>query len=724
MNIAASLDNNDDLFDWLEKRGIRISSKDQKRPLGSGAFATVYRGTMTGKPERECAVKIWHHPVSQNDPAVRREVEAVQKLYSEPVGSLPNLVKLLHEPLWPIDHNQQERFVTIWELAKDGSLDALQKRNYPDGMPRSVLLPLLDDIAAAIDGLSDYDWTHRDVKPANVLLFGNRAKLGDFGLFRLQGASTVHTQGLRGTPEFMPPEAVADGHEVSPTFDAYSFGAMYGWLRRGGRSVFANPQKTELDLTGLDGDEMMFIGQLCSPQSADRPRGRIRELLQPLMRPAVNVSESTTPPGDSTELTANWLEACDALIDAGMEYRQIEMELLIQQQAKSQLLSAYRPPREMVREQDVRIATVRKQLHDQLQVVQARIHAREHATDACSQALQQELAWLINSEHGPGHSPEDSVVRDVQVQIETLANSRRTWLRGDPLDETGISRVLTARQFVDESRNLIRRRVSAIEIPLLEIPPGEFFMGAADDEGDSSNDEKPRHLVRITRPFWIGQYPVTIRQILNWLNDPEVKFDSTWIELSNVECPVEKKNNLFVLKRTKFGQSLDQPMVFISWAGCIAYCEWASLKDPELTYSLPTEAQWEYACRAGTATRWYFGDDEADLDDYGLYSGNSGSTTHPVGGKGTNPWEIHDLHHVWQWCLDWYDENYYQSSPINDPAGPQTNQQSRVQRGGSWCDRSPDTRSAHRTAFAPVARSSYCGFRVCCESASSRIRNS
>ena len=125
---------------------------------------------------------------------------------------------------------------------------------------------------------------------------------------------------------------------------------------------------------------------------------------------------------------------------------------------------------------------------------------------------------------------------------------------------------------------------------------------------------------------------------------------------------------------------------------------------------LPTEAQWEYACRAGSITRFFFGEDEAELGDYAWYSGNSGQKTHPVCQRKPNAWGLHDMYgNVWEWCADW--SGKYTEDDQMDPKGPSEGQD-RVLRGGSWSSSPRICRSALRNRIDPVNRSINLGFRV------------
>jgi formylglycine-generating enzyme required for sulfatase activity len=152
----------------------------------------------------------------------------------------------------------------------------------------------------------------------------------------------------------------------------------------------------------------------------------------------------------------------------------------------------------------------------------------------------------------------------------------------------------------------------------------------------------------------------------------------------------------------------------VSWSDAVEFCRKLSALPEERRagreYRLPTEAEWEYACRAGSTTKWSFGDDEAQLGDYGWFNGNSGFHTHPVGQKKPNAWGLFDMHgNVWEWCSDGYED--YGSSAVTDPQGP-SGASARVYRGGSWSLTARYSRSAFRNWNAPSSRSLNLGFRL------------
>ena len=158
-------------------------------------------------------------------------------------------------------------------------------------------------------------------------------------------------------------------------------------------------------------------------------------------------------------------------------------------------------------------------------------------------------------------------------------------------------------------------------------------------------------------------------------------------------------------------QGNDYPVVCVSWNDAVSFCTWLSEKTGE-TYRLPTEAEWEYACRAGTETSYYTGNSESDLGSAGWYKSNSDLKTRPVGQKKANAFGLYDMYgNVCEWCNDWFDSGYYSQSPSNNPTGPSSGSY-RVMRSGSWINSARYCRSAYRNWYTPTYTNYNLGFRV------------
>jgi formylglycine-generating enzyme required for sulfatase activity len=217
-----------------------------------------------------------------------------------------------------------------------------------------------------------------------------------------------------------------------------------------------------------------------------------------------------------------------------------------------------------------------------------------------------------------------------------------------------------------------------VEMKFAWVPPGSFLMGGAGED-----DEKPAHSVTITKGFYMGVVPVTQAQ---W----------RWVMGSD--------------NRPSYFADDDRPVESVNWDDCQAFC--ARMR--ELTgkpIRLPTEAEWEYACRAGTTTDYYTGNGDDALNRAGWYDANSEKQTKPVGRLAPNAFGLFDMHgNVWEWCLDWVGS--YDDEQGSDPAGPASGQL-RVLRGGSWLDGTYGCRAAYRGRCAPSDRYSNFGSRVC-----------
>ncbi|HEV2972268.1 MAG TPA: formylglycine-generating enzyme family protein [Pirellulales bacterium] len=301
-------------------------------------------------------------------------------------------------------------------------------------------------------------------------------------------------------------------------------------------------------------------------------------------------------------------------------------------------------------------------------------------------------------------------------------------------------------------------------------------------------DEYPVHRVRITRPFYMGIYSVTRGQFQQFVNETNYKTDAERNDPS-LDTPGDsrrtgpggygynketgkldaERNPKHTWRDPGFPQTDVHPVVDVSWNDAVAFCKWLSEKEAKglsenrrglspflerapspdgrekkgtvplsaggsrigpMTYRLPTEAEWEYACRAGTTTRYWSGDDPESLvkiantydqssarvfpewSKFALKGDDGFAFTAPVGSFQPNPFGLYDMHgNVWQWCSDWYAEDYYAKSPVDDPQGPPPARQ-HVRRGGAWHSWAMYVRSAFRNYNTPQSRYFNLGFRV------------
>ena len=240
--------------------------------------------------------------------------------------------------------------------------------------------------------------------------------------------------------------------------------------------------------------------------------------------------------------------------------------------------------------------------------------------------------------------------------------------------------------------------INTIEMKLAWIPAGEFVMGSPAGEEGHEKDET-RHRVRITRPFDLGVRKVTQKE---------------WVAVMGTK-PWKGENHVTEGDR--------YPAMYVSWEMATEFCRKLTKKERlagQLTqgesYRLPTEAEWEYACRAGSEKRYYFGDEEDLLGAYAWYDANAKDLgqeyAHEVGRKRPNAWGLFDMHgNVWDWCSDWYGKEYYGESPLADPQGPRKGTR-RVRRGGGWYRSASFCRSANRDFNRASSQRYGIGFRV------------
>jgi formylglycine-generating enzyme required for sulfatase activity len=248
-----------------------------------------------------------------------------------------------------------------------------------------------------------------------------------------------------------------------------------------------------------------------------------------------------------------------------------------------------------------------------------------------------------------------------------------------------------------------RRAGATVDLPLTDsvaltltwCPAGRFDMGSVEGDGPPTGASEKKYEVTLTRGFWLGQTAVT---------------QSVWEAVTGG-----------TFRATGGPESASRPVEATSWETSVKFCEscTALLKrrgvlQPSQAITLPTEAQWEYACRAGTHTLWYFGNDAAELEKHAWYRANSGDRSHPVGSKLPNPWGFYDLYgNVAEWCLD----NFYMypDSPAVDPCYIVEDSSSKIVRGGAYTHLADECTSVSRgvlLTYNPFTEES--GLRLAC----------
>ncbi|CAA6827096.1 MAG: Serine/threonine kinase [uncultured Sulfurovum sp.] len=226
-----------------------------------------------------------------------------------------------------------------------------------------------------------------------------------------------------------------------------------------------------------------------------------------------------------------------------------------------------------------------------------------------------------------------------------------------------------------------------IEENFVTLPRGIFLMGS-----EYKENEQPVHEVEIDYDIAMSKYLVTVEDYM------------LFAQATGTEMPEEKHLHLGV----------NVPIRRLTWLSAVAYCKWLSEREGK-RFRLPTEAEWEYACRAGSNSKYCFGDDISELGDYAWYKENSEKVTHDVASKKANAWGLYDMHgNIWEWCVDRYAENYEKASNDGSPYMVRS-EKGIVLRGGSWSAQPDNLRSSTRINLGASSRNYFVGFRIVVE---------
>lgn len=526
---------------------------------------------------------------------------------------------------------------------------------------------------------------HRDIKPANILLENGveRVKITDFGLARAVDDVGITQSGvIAGTPQYMSPEQ-AMGEPLDQRSDLFSLGSVL-YTMCTGRPAF------RADST------IAVIRRVCD----DAPR--------PICELNPEIPESLSEVIDRL-LAKNPNERYSTAVEVAaiLEGFLAQVQQLGNSSGHRVLLDRPRPAsatEEVKESRSDRIWTVVGLVSLLIligSVIKSVIPARVNRVEVSrkSAAVPSEAQTDKSSKPEIFVTPGSPPLPWAPFDAEHAAKHQVAWAKylGVPVDFT-----------------------NSIGMKFRLIPPGQFLMGSTSAEllnmakdleqqgapafdrfcASSSN---PRHSVRLTEPYYLGQYEVTAAQYQRFVDDTKYA----------AEKPADAK--MYWRDFVTEGQSDKLPVMGVSWHDAQAFCRWLSTKE-KLTYDLPTEAQWEYACRAGTETLWSHGDDVTSLESKAVVGLKGTPHPSPIGLKSANPFGLYDMHgNANEWCLDWHVVDYYSQAPLEDPVclnKPSDQGSGRVSRGGSWNADAWWSRSAVRSYDFPAAPVHPKGFRV------------
>jgi eukaryotic-like serine/threonine-protein kinase len=719
--------------------------------IGSGGMGQVFKA-IHRRMKRTVAIKILAPAALKDQQAIRRfqqEVEAAAKLLH------PNIVAAFDAGR----ANGQQYLVMEYVDGRD--LAAIVKER-----GRVPLDDALDYIAQAARGLQyahSMGVVHRDIKPANLLVDSRgTVKILDMGLARLDVAAMAEglTQSgqMMGTVDYMPPEQAFDARRADARSDIYSLGCtLYRIVT--GEAMYAGESLVQVSLAHRE----LPIPDLRAKCPEASPR------LNEVFRRTV-----AKRPEDRYQTMADVVSALAALVTSRAEtVRPIDATISFSPAAQSP--SDNKNPGEIQVRKTPSLTKV--VVAEKTKYLAAKVIGGVFATIVAPFFVAILLKYFDKPEAPTVPTKSELAAADVRPAPSEIHTSNPSQAVSEPAHSkqgppaTGgigganqaeppgranapfdAAQARAFQQSWAQYASIPVERRNSIGMRLVLIPPGTFLMGSTPDQVVASQslgerpkkgpdelgeaavaEETPAHRVQINRPYLLSATEVTFAQFKSFVEATDYLTDAE--HFNNSEAAPRKKKKAAIgrpdWRRPGYATGDDLPVTVITWRDAVQFCNWLSEREnlkPCYTrdskgswvllaagegYRPPTEAEWEFACRAGTTGLFSFGDKPEGLEEFGWYHKNASAASHSVGLKRPNHFGLYDMHgNVEEWCHDRFLVDYYKHSPRANPFGPDAGD-AHVVRGGSWIDSDGSAcRSASRLAHG--ARNNHRGFRVAC----------
>jgi serine/threonine protein kinase len=634
------------------EESIQLGSGTIKGMLGQGGMAKVYK-IWNDDFEMYRAVKlILPGDNEQNYERFKTEIKITAKLQN------PNIIQIYNIGEWQglpyIEMEYIEGITLTVYLETHGKLE------------NEICVSFAIQIANALNYAHNCEYMiygkkykgiiHRDLKPDNIMVSQNRnLKLMDFGIAR-PTETGLHTMTghFIGSPQYMAPEQF-DGGSVDNRSDIYSLGAILYEMLSG---------------------EKAFPGE---------------KLQQVLQNKALNSYKSIKKFDFKVNPSlANLTEKCMHK-NKDKRYQSADQLLADLQKIQNNLTSSSTGPLKIT---EAAVKTLKKKIEKPITTSIQQV--KKHISNLKFKPklpqfkpklpeAKRELPWkkiITGSAIGIGLLVMVFVIIKLPKKAQVVAPTTT--------DTT-------------EKKDSVKTKSVITKTPTVFVKGGSYMMGGK----RGKDDELPAQKMTVD-DFHIGQYEVTNKEYLEFLNSADIspdgsKNDIEYIDIDDPDCAIGYKDGGFYFKGSKYASEINCPVIEVTWYGAHAYCLWKNCR-------LPTEAEWEYACRAGTKTKYYWGN-KMDSS-YAWFGSNSGRKTHPIGKKKPNALELYDMiGNVWEWCGDLKDKNYYEYRASSDTTEV-TEKKEYVLRGGSSYDLSNDCRITKRLIYDPHRSEFLSGFRV------------